>query len=202
MMCILVLAAAPARADDPPRWYEPFFVEAAVQYHFTPGLFSEVVKPDPGFRAALGYEFRRFRFAVESGYTHINGINPVVLDITFVPLVFKLGYALPIGRGFGLQADMSIGRMFSQTLHYDSAINVLLENTQDSAADSFLSGIRLYGTWSLLKNVLKFYAGGGVDMLFENDGVIPLPLIEAGISCKPLSLIQPKGGKAQNVIRR
>jgi hypothetical protein len=188
--------ALPCYGQEGP-WYEPFFVETAVQYYFTPGLFSDLLEPDAGVRAALGYEYRRFRFALESGYTHITGTNPLVLDFKFTPLTFKAGYALPLGRGWGLQADLSLGRIFSRTVHYDTAIDMLLGKKRETRADSFLTGVRFYGTYSFLRGQggtqsLKLYAGGGIDAIFENEGTIPLPLIEAGISFKPLVLIRPK----------
>jgi len=38
------------------RWYDPFFIEGTVQYYFPPELLSGYIKPDLGFRGALGYE--------------------------------------------------------------------------------------------------------------------------------------------------
>jgi outer membrane protein OmpA-like peptidoglycan-associated protein len=161
-----------------------------------PELFSEVIKPEVGFRAALGYEFRNFRFAVETGHTHIEGTNPFVLNLAFTPLTFKFGYALPIRWGLGLQADLTGGVLFSQTVHYTSAIGIFLDNKNDSPAESVLAGARLYATFTVPRTSLKFYAGGGLDAIFENDGPIPLPLIEAGISIKPLAFIRPKPAPA------
>jgi outer membrane protein OmpA-like peptidoglycan-associated protein len=180
------------------EWYEQFFLEAAGQYYFTPGFFSELVKPDMGFRGALGYEYRRFRLAVESGYTHITGTNPLALDFRFVPLTIKAGYALPLSKGFGVQADMGFGWIFSQTVHYETAIDMLQDNIKESSATSTSLGARLYGTYSFLHrkggiDSLKLYAGGGIDMIFEDDGTIPLPMFEAGVSFKPLALFRPKG---------
>jgi outer membrane protein OmpA-like peptidoglycan-associated protein len=152
-----------------------------------------MIEPDLGFRAALGYEFRHFSFAVETGYTHITGTNPLVLDFTFIPLVFKLGYNLPIVWGLGLQADLGMGLLFSRVEHYENAINLLLENKLNSSSTSLFGGGRLYITYTFPFRFLKLYAGGGADLLFENDGLIPLPLVEAGISLSPLMLI-PKGG--------
>jgi outer membrane protein OmpA-like peptidoglycan-associated protein len=184
------------------RWYDSFFVEAAGQYYFTPGFFSGLVEPDIGFRGALGYEYRRFRFALESGYTHITGTNPLALDFRFVPLSFKTGYALPLGKGWGLQADLDLGFIFSDTIHYETAIDMLMDKKKESSTRSFAAGMRLYGTYSFLRRsentyALKAYAGGGIDVIFETDGPIPLPLFELGISFKPLSLIKPTASREQ-----
>ena len=149
-----------------------------------------MAKPYPGFRAALGYEYKQFRFALESGYTHIEGTNPFVLDLLFIPLTFKLGYNQPVFWGIGLQADLSAGVLFSQTVHYYDVIDLFLEKEKDSPATAFLAGARLYATWTIPRTSIKLYAGGGADAVFETDGIIPLPVIEGGISLKPFALIR------------
>ena len=174
------------------RWYEPFFIEGAAHQYFTPELFSGLIKPEVGFRGALGYEYRRFRFALEAGYTHIEGTNPFVLDLMFFPLAFKSGYNLPIRWGLGLQADLSCGILFSQTAHYTDVIDMFKGNEKDSPAAVFMAGGRLYAAYTFPFEWLKLYAGGGLDAAFETDGIIPLPVIEAGISFKPFVLIRPK----------
>jgi hypothetical protein len=188
------MAILPCTAQEGP-WYEPFFIETAAQYYFTPELFSEFVRPDPGFRLALGYEFRHFRFALEAGYTHITGTNPLVLDLKFFPLILKAGYSQPILWGLGVQADLGFGFLFSRVEHYQNAINLLMEKKSDSSAVTPLGAARLYLTYTFPFRFLKLYVGGGADFLFENDGIIPLPLIEAGISFSPLMLIRKKDSR-------
>jgi len=192
----LLLLLPVAHAEESP-WYGGFFVEAAIQRYFEPELLADYISPEIGFRGALGYELKRFRFAVESGYSTIIGTNPLVLDVSLAPLVFKFGYALPIRWGLGLQADLDVGFMFSRTSHYDSAIDVILDNKIESQTRSLLAGARLYATYTFPRSFLKIYAGGGIDALFETDGPIPLPLIEAGISFKPLMLIPRRAAAAQ-----
>jgi hypothetical protein len=172
-------------------WYNPIFIEGSAIHYYLPELFSGLIIPEPGFRAALGYEYRHFRLAVESGYTHIAGNNPMVLDIVLLPLTAKIGYNLPLIWGFGLQADLSGGVFISQTKFYLSVIDMLMENVQDEQVISPLAGARLYLTYTFLFGMVKLYAGGGVDMILELDGPIPPPVIEAGISLKPLLLIKP-----------
>jgi outer membrane protein OmpA-like peptidoglycan-associated protein len=178
-------------AEDNP-WYEPFFIETSAVHYFLPELFSGLMKPQPGFRGAAGYEFRNFRFAFESGYTHIEGTNPLVLDITLVPLTAKFGYSRQIYRGMGVQADISFGFFFSRTRHYQSALDVIFDKKLDEQAVSALAGARLYLTYTLPFRWLKLYAGAGADLILETEGPIPPPVIEAGISFKPLSLLKPK----------
>jgi outer membrane protein OmpA-like peptidoglycan-associated protein len=179
----------PCAAQEGP-WYETFFIETAGQYYLIPELFSELVKPDPGLRFALGYEFRRFCFAIEAGSTHITGTNPLVLDFNFYPLIFKAGYNLPIRWGLGAQADLGFGLLFSRVEHYKNAINMVRDNKLDSSSTTPLGAARLHLTYTFPSRYLKLYAGGGVDFLFENEGPIPLPLMEAGVSFSPFMLIR------------
>jgi len=190
LFIISLVCAAPVYADEEP-WYEPFFVEASVQQYAVPGLFTDFLKPHTGFRAALGYEYRHFRLALESGYTHIEGTNPLVLDLRFVPLVLKFGYALPIRWGLGVQADITYGFMFSHVTHYKNAIGLLMNKQEESDGRSPFPGARLYATYTIPQEFLKIYVGGGVDMITELEGPIPIPLFEAGVSFKPLMLIRP-----------
>jgi hypothetical protein len=182
------------------RWYEPFFIEGSAIHYYLPDLFSGIIKPEPGVRAAFGYEYRHFRFAAESGYTHITGTNPMVLDITLIPLTAKAGYNLPLRWGFGLQADLSCGVFFSHTVYYSSAIDMLMDKIQDKQVISPLAGARLYATYTFLSGFIKLYAGGGVDIVFETDGLIPPPVIEAGVSIKPLSLIKRSAKQPVNAV--
>jgi hypothetical protein len=192
------------------RWYDGFFIEGSVHNYFAPELLQEYIHPEPGFRGALGYEYNRFRFAVESGYTTITGINPLahiieseplVTDVSLVPLVFKFGYALPIRWGLGLQADLDLGFIFSRTTHYETVIDLLMNNKTESQTRSPLAGARLYATYTLPRGFLKIYAGGGIDVLFETEGPIPMPLIEAGISFKPLMLIPQRAPEIRGLVR-
>ena len=182
------------------RWYDVFFIETSIHQYFAPEILDKLVKPQTGFRGALGYEYRRFRAAVESGYTTVDGTNPLVLDVSLVPLVFKFGYALPIRGDFGLQADVGMGWMFSRTTHYDNALNMLMDNKKKSQTSSSLMSAKLYATYALPWKFLKIYAGGGMDILFETGGPIPLPLIEAGVSFKPLMLIRRRTAQKETVI--
>jgi len=179
------------------RWYEPFFIEGSGVHYYLPELFSGLMKPQPGFRGALGYEYRHFRFALESGYTRIEGTNPLVLETTLIPLSAKFGYNLPLIWGIGLQADVSFGVFFSRTLFYKGAVDMMMGKKQDEQVTSPLAGARLYVTYTFPFEWLKLYAGGGVDMVLETDGLIPPPVIEAGISIKPLALLRPKARKTE-----
>jgi outer membrane protein OmpA-like peptidoglycan-associated protein len=190
VMFIGPLLALPAQEK---RWFDDVFIEGTVLHYVAPEPFTEAVQPKTGFRAALGYEFRNFRFAAESGYTRVEGTNPFVLDLRFSPLTFKFGYALPLRRGLGLQADLSGGVLFSQTNHYKNAVEFILEQDRNSPATSPLTGVRLYATFTVPHlQPVKIYAGGGLDMIFEPGGVIPLPAFEGGISIKPFGFIRQK----------
>jgi outer membrane protein OmpA-like peptidoglycan-associated protein len=183
-------------------WYTPFFVEGSVIHYYLPELFSGLMKPQPGFRGALGYEYRHFRFALESGYTHIEGVNPLVEDIKLIPLAAKAGYYLPLKWGLGLQADASFGVFFSRTLHYETVIDMLTGKRLDDKAASLFTGARLYATYTFPFEYIKLYAGTGVDIILETEGAIPPFLIEAGVSFKPFALFKPKAGQKKTELAR
>jgi len=187
-----LLFSLPLAYSQENPWYRPFFVEGSAVHYNLPELFSGFMKPQPGFRGALGYEYRRFRFSLESGYTRIEGVNPLVREITLVPLAVKAGYCLPLKWGLGLQADVSFGVFFSRTLHYETVIDMLRGKRSDDRVKSPFIGVRLYATYTFPLHLIKLYAGGGVDMILETEGAIPPFLIEAGISIKPFALFKPK----------
>ena len=176
----------PVNAEEE-RWYDGFFIEGSALYYFAPGFLSELVKPKIGFRGVFGYELKRFRFAVESGFSRVTGTNPLVKEISFIPLVFKFGYALPIYSVLGFQADIGLGAAFSKTTRYETAVDMVTDNLREDSERSFFTGVRAYLTVSPLK-YLKIYIGGGSDLILENDGPIPLPAIEAGVSFKPFAI--------------
>ena len=180
---LLVFPAVFSHSQEP-HWSDGFFIEGSAVYYFTPDLLSELIEPKIGFRGALGYEFYNFRFALESGFSRVTGTNPLVKEISFLPLLFKFGYFFPIYSILGLQADMVIGFALSKTLRYETVVDMVMNNLREDDERSFFAGIKLYAAISPLK-YLKIYIGGGVDVIFETDGPIPLPAVEAGISLKP-----------------
>jgi flagellar motor protein MotB len=184
----LLYAAVTAPAQG--RWYEGFFIEGSMLKHSAPEILSEYIQPEPGYRGALGYEFYRFRFAVETGTTHITGTNPLLTEISLTQLIFKLGYDLPLFGFFGLRADAGLGAVFSRVSLYESAVDIILGNLKEEEGRGLLASTRFYLTISPIR-FLTFYAGGGADFLFETDGVLPLPLLEMGVSLKPLAWTRP-----------
>jgi len=181
------------------RWYDGFFVEGAFHQYFAPDLLYDYVKTSPGFRAAVGYEYQRFHLAVESGYAYIEGTNPLVLDVKLIPLSLKFGYEYPIIFGFGVQGDLLAGYFFSKINRYETAMDILLGNLQEDNERNLFAGARLYATWSTKGKFLKIYAGGGADVIIENDGPVPLTLVEVGVHIHPLMLIPRKKPQTQIV---
>jgi outer membrane protein OmpA-like peptidoglycan-associated protein len=198
VFAIILVLTTPCFSDDF-RFLDGFFIEGSYHQYFTPEFLSELVKTKPGFRAALGYDFRHFRFAVESGYTNFDGTNPLVLDITVIPLALKFGYELPIVWGFGVQADLHAGYFFSKTFRYPTAIDMLLNNLQEDNERNLFTGLRIYATWTTKGKFLKIYVGGGADVVIEPEGPIPMPLLEAGVSIKPFTLNKPSAKKEELV---
>jgi hypothetical protein len=185
--------------EDEPRWFDGIFIEGGLHYYFSPDALAELVNTRLGFRAALGYEYRNFSLALETGYSHINGTNPLVLESTFIPLALKAGYHYPLPKGFGIQGDILLGYIFSRTIHYETAIDAVLgNNLLDVNERSPFAGARLYGTWTVPSgffphNFLTVYAGGGIDVINETDGIIGLPLVEIGLHIRPFTWRRHRG---------
>ncbi|MCL2758615.1 MAG: hypothetical protein FWD22_00150 [Treponema sp.] len=182
-----------------PTWYEGIFLEGSAHNYFVPDVLKELAETKVGFRGALGYEYNNFRFALESGFSRITGTNPLVLQIDLIPLTFKFGYAYHIRYGLGLQADLGLGAAFSKTQHYKSVLAIVLDDLQESQEKSPFSTVRFYAIYSP-SDIIKFYLGGGADLIFEEDGLIPLPLLEAGISFKFGKLIKRSDNNEQHFI--
>jgi outer membrane protein OmpA-like peptidoglycan-associated protein len=184
----------PVRAGaQPAEWVEqPFFVKLMGQYYFHPAspAFAApyFLKAYPGFRAALGYEWRNFDFSLESGLSCFVGADPYriyVENLTMTPLLFKLGYTFFLPKGFGLQPEAGFGAVFYTTIH-DSIIHPLPRNMQKSFTANMMAAARLNLVWTIPKApLLRLHIGGGVDMIPETDWLISIPVIEAGITFKP-----------------
>jgi outer membrane protein OmpA-like peptidoglycan-associated protein len=127
---------------------------------------------------------------LESGYSRLEGTNPLVLDVTLIPLALKFCYELPIYYGFGAQGGLLAGYFFSKTSRYLTAIDMMTGNLRTDNELNLFAGARLYATWTAKGQFLKIYAGGGADIVLEPDGPIPLPLLEAGISIRPFALFK------------
>jgi hypothetical protein len=193
--CLAILFLAfPSRAEaQTTEWVEqPFFVKAMGQYYFHP-YSPEFAAPDflgawPGFRAALGYEWRRFGFSLESGLSRFEGANPYriyVEDITMFPLLFKFGYTFALPKGFGIQPEAGFGAVFYKTIH-DSTKHSGPRNMQESFTTNMMASARLNLVWEIPKApFLRLHVGGGADMIPETGAPIFMPVIEAGITFKP-----------------
>jgi outer membrane protein OmpA-like peptidoglycan-associated protein len=147
------------------------------------GVSGGLVKPDPGFRGAAGYQWKGLRFSLETGYTHIKGDNPLVLDISFVPLSLKAGYVFSLWN-FSIIPLLGAGMIFSHVTHYETAINMLLEKKSRSSSTGFLANAGLRLGWSFIP-ALTLYAGAGIDCVVETGGFIPFPSLEFGLTVRP-----------------
>ena len=175
-------------------WYEGIFIEASALYYFAPELMQDFGKPGFGFRGALGYEYKRFRFAFESGYNKISAANPLISEISISPIVLKFGYEYPVHSIFGVQADANFGILYSNISRYLNAEDKKNKNAITDKYAAPFAGLRIYAAASPL-DYLKIYAGAGSDFIFESSGVVPLPLIEAGVSFKPFILLKSLSAK-------
>jgi hypothetical protein len=173
-------------------------VEGGVHRYFAPGELGDYLSPEWGFRGGLGYEWRRFRFSAETGFsritgTHrellrITGLDIILLDIDARPLLFKAGYGFPLPWGFGVRPELGLGILFSGVRCYPTALDLLLDNKTETAVRSLFAAFKLDLTYDLPGGFAGLYAGGGANLLLETGGVIPLPFFQAGLSLKPFAL--------------
>ncbi|GHV81266.1 hypothetical protein AGMMS49944_30570 [Spirochaetia bacterium] len=168
------------------------FIKGVAQYYFFPAnapfVFWDYLKPDPGFRAALGFEWRNFDFSLESGYTHFAGIDPYriyVEDLHLFPLLFKFGYIFALPKGWGIQPEAGFGAVFYKTIH-DSTIHPGPRIMQESFTVNMMASLRLNLVWEIPKaSFLLLHIGGGADMIPETEGPNFIPAVEAGLTFKP-----------------
>jgi outer membrane protein OmpA-like peptidoglycan-associated protein len=193
-LCLL-FAATTVHAQDSeqkPVWYSQIFIEGALHHHFSPNPLSGAIGPKPGFRGALGYEWEKLRFFASSGYSLSDGTDPLVTAFSFVPLTIGAGYALPITKKWGAQADLGVGVQLIRASHYETWLDLAGERPRESTETKLFAEGRLYATYTPFQ-FLRIYAGGGVDMTFEPSKPVFFPVLEAGVSLKPLlSLPQRK----------
>jgi len=183
--------------EETSAWYKHLYIEAGGggSIPVQPKPLLDGIKPIPGFRGALGYEWQRLKFSLSSGYSQSSGADPLVEDIYFIPMTGRVGYALPIKDRWGAEADFGFGVNLSKTHHYETALDYLAGRRSESQeVKPFFEG-SIHATYTLPRNILKFYAGGGADIMFETAGPITLPVLEAGISFKPLALLPARKPK-------
>jgi len=183
---------------------EGLFLSVSGQYYIMPDLAGAIspeladqygvsggIAPYPGFRAGAGYEWKNWGFALESGYTYIKGDNPLVTDISVVPLLLKVGYAFfPFSsyEYFSLTPAAALGLVFAQVDHYLGVIDMLLEESIHSKNTGFMAQLGVRAGWNPVRKwgrALEVFAGFSVDGIIETGGLIPLPQIELGVLVRP-----------------
>jgi hypothetical protein len=202
ILCCWFFGAAQAHSQDVEKTssnYESFFIEGALYYPFPLGLFSGIIKPLPGFRGALGYEWQRLRFSLSSGYNKYSGADPLVVNTVFIPMTVRIGYMIPLKKNWGIEPDLGVGLQYSKTLHYETLLGFLADRQEESIEIKPFAEGRVFFYIRPL-DFLKIYAGGGVDMVFEMKKPIPLPALEAGLSFKPFAIGSPRKRKPKVVI--
>jgi hypothetical protein len=173
-------------------------VEGGLHRYFAAGELGDYLSPEWGFRGGLGYEWRRFRFSAETGFSrvtgthrevlHLTGLDIVLLDAAARPLLFKAGYGFPLPWGFGVRPELGLGVFFSDVRYYATVLDLLLDNKTETAVQSLFASFKLDLTYDLPGGFAGLYAGGGADLVLETGGVIPLPFFQAGLSLKPFAL--------------
>jgi outer membrane protein OmpA-like peptidoglycan-associated protein len=167
------------------------------------GVSDGLIKPYPGFRTGLGYAWKKFRFSLETGYTYIAGTNPLVLDITLIPLTFKAGYVFSPWKALSITPVVGTGLAVVSVTHYETAIDMLLGRQSRSSNRSVLLNAGVRAGWSCTP-ALELYAGAGLDCVVETGGLIPLPAVELGVLIKPFRFgekrdVKPAGTELINI---
>jgi len=178
--------AAQSAEQEQKAWYAPLVFSAGMHYFFTPELFADKVQPSPGFRAGIGYDFGQFTAGLELGFTAASGIDPLAQSVRMIPMLVKFTYIPPLKLygELGLRADLGAGLVLGSVDYYSNSIALWQNKEQSSSDQSLLAEARLYLTHPLPAN-FGLYAGGGIDLFFENEASIIMPVLQAGVTFKP-----------------
>jgi len=209
---LLLSASFPLCAQN---WLEGLFLSVSGQYYIMPDLtgaispelaaqygVSGVIIPYPGFRAGAGYEWKKWSFGLESGYTYIKGDNPLVTDISVVPLLLKAGYSFfPFSsyEYFSLTPIAAFGFAFAQADHFLSVVDMFLKNPAHSKNSGLMAQLGLRAGWNPVRKwgrALEVFAGLSVDGIIETGGLIPLPQVELGVLVRPFQFKPRKAAVA------
>jgi outer membrane protein OmpA-like peptidoglycan-associated protein len=162
------------------------------------------MEAEPGFRGGLGFEFRHIRLSAQSGFTRITGTNPLVTGVELLPLYGKAGYRFTLPARFFILPEAGAGVVFSTTTHYRTALDMLMNNLTVSTTTSFAAALSLRLGWTVPGNFLDINLGGGLELILEEDGPIPLPAIEGWLTLRPLALaklIRESAARKKAVVR-
>ena len=167
LLCLLCITFAGAEEHFKPSG--PLF-STAFQYFILPG--TPISEPLPGARFFAGYELSLEAGSLTAGLE--GGFSQAVLDspsapVTLIPFALQAAWFMPLGSRLVLGAGLSIGDMIFMV--------------QDRLIFSFSAGARFYAERLLWQRTgaLGLYLGAGADWLFESDGSIALPALEAGL---------------------
>ncbi|MDR2482834.1 MAG: OmpA family protein [Treponema sp.] len=166
LLCLLCVTFAGAEERFKPSG--PLF-STAFQYFILPG--APLSEPLPGARFFAGYEFSLDAGSLTVGIE--GGFSQALLDpsvpVTLIPFSLQAAWFMPLGSRLALGSGLSAGDMIFAV--------------QDQMIFSFSAGARLYAEWLLWQRTgaLGLYIGAGADWLFESNGSIALPAMEAGL---------------------
>jgi hypothetical protein len=185
--------------------WDGIFLAASYQKYIIPQLIEDLVKQEYGLRGALGYDFYSWGIALESGYSHITGLvstvsgttlpHPIVEEISIIPLNLMLSYRWrPFARsksellkGFQLRPEISGGVTRINVHNYKSVVGLLLSEGVLGDSWEASAGACLFVEWEFFKSV-SLFGGGGLNAVFEIDGPVLLPVLQAGVRIKPVRI--------------
>ncbi|MDR1787440.1 MAG: hypothetical protein LBR16_03205 [Treponema sp.] len=173
------------------REQAPVFFAVKAQQYVLPdagdlAILADAVKPMPGFRAELGCELGGFRLSVESGYSYIEGTNPLVRELEFVPLFAKAGYEFSPTEQLGIMPYIEGGLLFSTVQHYETAFDMLTEHAVSSEGRSLMLSAGLELEWRFHETVAATL-GVEAGLVIEEATPIPMLSVQAGVRLQPFS---------------
>ena len=194
VLCLFLTSAC--FADDGP-WFSKFFVQGSWNRYFAPDMAADYIMDDGGFRVGVGYSFDlpynlSVPVYVESGYSHLVGTNPILLDVKSVPLIFFGGVDWTFMDFFKFNFSVGMGAMFSTVEHYESAYDMVKGNLTVSDGSDFLFAFRAGLGFDLVEGFATVYATYGLDLILETDGPIPLPGLNVGLRLNQIRFSEAK----------
>lgn len=180
-----VAVEAPPQFQERPSLVEGIYVDGALQYYIMPegkgfGYSWKVSSVLPGFRLAAGILLNvgigDLGVGLGTGYNQTKLIGEDgPININFIPILFKVDYILPVWPAYGLEARVNAGAGFVVDMR---------KVTRSRYLDwVFQAGVYLH--WNFVAERWSLYAGGGLDILPEQEGSILMPSVELGLRWKP-----------------
>ena len=182
--------AAWTQDSEKTPWYSNVYLQADYCHYFVPAELDGLVECRGGVRGSAGYAIPikgnlSVPVGIEGGYSHLVGTNPVIKEMKVFPVTLYAGIAWSPLSFLSLNASVDGGIMISDVKHYRTVLDNKRELISESVGYDVLLGARAGLSLELLNRCISFYADGGIDVLMEIDGPIPLFAVNAGLRIYP-----------------